>query len=1270
MIKIPRFMLRTLIYVPVGLLVFIALGIGTPIGSRFLVFTLQALIPSISMDYNSGTINKNLEVKNVTIFADDVTIKSSTVQIGWNPICFIHNQLCVNQLKADHLSVTVKQETNIAVQTVNKSLDKRSHKFLLPFTLSVKNALVKDVKVQVGKQEYKSNKLLFSGTWDQEGLNLNKLESTGFKMAGVWEQSSNQNVKPSNAKKLNTHSSKIKLPLVDLPFPIFVDNATLVDNQLTLDGYPFIFNSISIQNSSWISTHLKLDKFNFEHAGIKSYLTGEIDFNDDYPTNISTSLQVIDANNLHESPLKGLDKLAQLENQRLELRLTNDFSKLKFIGKGTGPVSFDFNGSLSLIDASLPFDINIEALSGEWTVPDGQLLAKNMTVNADGNIKDININVKGLFSSPYIPKLNLNGKAIVSKNGLRNIHLDAISESGNLSIKGGLGWENGINWDLDAILDNLAINQFGESYTDELPTLIISGAASSTSHFNSDNWSLKIKNANLQGKFSKQPLQIRGSIEADSNLNISGDEFVAEALGAKLTLNKNKRTNKQSGTFSSQNLANIVPHLYGRLHSIFTISKDKNQDTIIWHKTDAYNIGYRDTHTKKISLSGTYRPLQQHFDNTYLKAEMINAYGLLIKSIHLKMNGDFSNQKWVLEARSKAAVKAIINTSLINKRLKLSVPSINIKNKKALWTTNNEIEVNYDFPSQQGSINAFCFHNDQQRFCSNSKSQIGRNGKLTVNYGGNVEQLVHAFLPKHLNIVGKLNAQSTISWHDFSKPVGNFLVNMTPGTLTLYPHRKIPRVFAYQSIKIDAKLDENQLNIKNQLKAENYAQIDSNVTISVQTDHLLSGNMDISKLQLTPIAEFFPLFNTLSGRVDSKLTLSGSISDPKLNGNIKLSNGEVAFIKNPTRFHNIDMSVDLNNESGNIAANWNMDKGKATMNGSFSWPKGVLNGDVNIAGKNLTAIEPPLAILTVDPKINIKIDQNNVHVSGDINVTNGDITIAPLPKQGTPLSSDVVFVDNQQKSTPERKINFVSNLNVNVSNKLKINGMGLSGNLGGKLSLRQDAGSQPLLFGNIKVVNGNYRFLGQTLSIQKGGLEFVGPIKNPSLDIEAVKDITEDDVTVGVKVTGTANRPKITLFSNPTLEQAEIVSYLFQGRGFSSSSSSDEQNNNNALLLSAALTLGSQAGNNNPLAAIGDSAENLASKLGVSNIQLNANDDGKVAISGYIGDRLLLKYGYGVFDPGYELTVRYYLLSKLYLETVSSALGQSLDIYYRFDISK
>ncbi|MGL4834950.1 MAG: translocation/assembly module TamB domain-containing protein, partial [Shewanella sp.] len=139
--------------------------------------------------------------------------------------------------------------------------------------------------------------------------------------------------------------------------------------------------------------------------------------------------------------------------------------------------------------------------------------------------------------------------------------------------------------------------------------------------------------------------------------------------------------------------------------------------------------------------------------------------------------------------------------------------------------------------------------------------------------------------------------------------------------------------------------------------------------------------------------------------------------------------------------------------------------------------------------------------------------------------------------------------------------------------------------------------------------------------------------------------------------------PVVTLFSNPAKEQAEILSYIVKGSGFNNTN--NEQNN--SLMMGAALGLSSQL-SGGAINSIGSTATGLIEEFGFSNVQLDTNDEGRVAISGFIGDRLMVKYGVGVFNPGYEMTVRYYLLSQLYLETVSGTLGQSLDLYYNFNI--
>ncbi len=341
-----------------------------------------------------------------------------------------------------------------------------------------------------------------------------------------------------------------------------------------------------------------------------------------------------------------------------------------------------------------------------------------------------------------------------------------------------------------------------------------------------------------------------------------------------------------------------------------------------------------------------------------------------------------------------------------------------------------------------------------------------------------------------------------------------------------------------------------------------------------------------------------------------------------------------------------------------------MGDGQVTTEGTLIWPQGQFSGNVDIKGSNLAVIQPPMAILNVSPNLNMTFDRKQFAVKGQVNVPSGQIKIVPLAEGGVAVSNDVVFNDSiSEQVVKTSPYAVIADINVNVGKNLTIDGMGLKGKLEGNLLLQQQAFKPPMLFGDIKVNKGTYKFMGQTLNIDTGEVQFVGPIEVPNLNIEATKEIKNEDITAGVRVTGTPMRPVVALFSSPAKEQAEVLSYILTGKGFTSTS--NEQSN--SLMMGAALSLGAQF-DGGAMNSIGSTATGLIEKFGFSNVQLDTNDDGKVAISGYIGDDLMIKYGVGVFNPGYEMTVRYYLLSQLYLETVSGTLSQSLDIYYSFEI--
>ena len=77
------------------------------------------------------------------------------------------------------------------------------------------------------------------------------------------------------------------------------------------------------------------------------------------------------------------------------------------------------------------------------------------------------------------------------------------------------------------------------------------------------------------------------------------------------------------------------------------------------------------------------------------------------------------------------------------------------------------------------------------------------------------------------------------------------------------------------------------------------------------------------------------------------------------------------------------------------------------------------------------------------------------------------------------------------------------------------------------------------------------------------------------LNFEAIdkSDATEDDVTVGIRVTGLASNPTTTVFSDPAMSDTAALSYLLRLQGLSG------QSNDNAILTSMLVTAGvSQTG--------------------------------------------------------------------------------------------
>ncbi len=130
-------------------------------------------------------------------------------------------------------------------------------------------------------------------------------------------------------------------------------------------------------------------------------------------------------------------------------------------------------------------------------------------------------------------------------------------------------------------------------------------------------------------------------------------------------------------------------------------------------------------------------------------------------------------------------------------------------------------------------------------------------------------------------------------------------------------------------------------------------------------------------------------------------------------------------------------------------------------------------------------------------------------------------------------------------------------LNISLPEEaLHVRGRGLDAWLSGELLLKALPKQAPQLSGVIRVDRGKFTAYGQELAIERGEVTFQGLAENPALDIVAMRRGLA--VEAGVAITGSALQPKARLVSEPTVPDAQKLSWLILGRdSFAGGSSGD-----------------------------------------------------------------------------------------------------------------
>jgi translocation and assembly module TamB len=230
------------------------------------------------------------------------------------------------------------------------------------------------------------------------------------------------------------------------------------------------------------------------------------------------------------------------------------------------------------------------------------------------------------------------------------------------------------------------------------------------------------------------------------------------------------------------------------------------------------------------------------------------------------------------------------------------------------------------------------------------------------------------------------------------------------------------------------------------------------------------------------------------------------------------------------------------------------------------WGLTTSKGDVRIALHRFPILQRSDRYGMVSGNIDIDAALPRIAITGDVRADAGWVSLEIL--QSVPTLDDDVHVVRATDPPPAAQsgspMQLSLNLKYDMGPRFYITGMGLDAGLVGNIQIVMEDGRLSGE-GQLRTRGGRIESYGQKLQLRRGTLTFQGRLDNPILDIEALR--TGAQVEAGVRVSGTAQRPRIDLVSYPDVSDVEKLSWLVLGRA------PDEGGSDTALLLSAGAAL-------------------------------------------------------------------------------------------------
>ncbi|WP_319928105.1 autotransporter assembly complex protein TamB [Vreelandella zhuhanensis] len=1315
-------LLRLIIVFPLWLIGLVMLLSGlalSPWGTGFLLSQGEQR-GFYNLEHHEGDLLSHLVLEGFSLEAGSAQVDVSRFELKWADDCLLSGRLCIDRLHIEGADVRLlpTDDAEEAPQEETGNIVLPDIEF--PFRIELRSLELEDIALHLadGKRFHwkrfssgaiaEANQLQLLATKLVEprlylppspGVLLTEntdtpLDAQAINTAIALHQPEEVSVaeEPPLQEVEDTLEKRARLALPEVTLPLEVQIPQLSIDDFQVEG-AVAYTVEHLALSAVARRHeIEVQRLNVVTPDAEATLETSAILSEDYPLNATLNVRLNNEGGL-------LDDYPALVGQQIELHLDGSLSALQVALNIRGALNATLRGEVDVLAPEMPFQLNIASERLQWplqqdeaTAESAPYVVENLVANLDGSLTDYRVGLSLVTEGPQVPRTRV---ALTGEGDLEHFRWTPLSLTlgeGSLVSHGRMDWLDTLQVQARLRLDQLDPSLFIEELEGRL-----NGDLELAFAQQDNDWTVSIPTLSIDGRLQDYPLSLQAALEADSDLRVQLERF--DFAQGENRLQASGLVSEQQmdvdADIDLRQLESLHPELAGLLSGNVQAQGSLSQPNVMVDLRGS-DLRFAENNLETLALEGRMQGVDDPDIDLQLDIQNLNAAGQRLEMLALSLQGRVSDHRLRLEAqggpnaafsRAQLALDGRFNQQA--GRYQGDLNSLEVDAEIGDIRLNREVAVNYDLNTGQAQLSPFCLRRQQGGvLCLDQPLQASaEQGQASLTLRDVPMEMLEMGLPEGWQLEGDTTADVLATWGQGGAQWQADLRLISELAITALNDFGQPVSLPRTRLDTRVEATQTQARVEATLTLADAGEVGLDLTIDEPIgEGRLNGVISADDISLRPYRSLVVGMDVLEGNLGGEIQLSGTTTAPDLQGRLRLQGIQASGMDIPVEVEDGNIEVRLEGDRGDINGFLAAERGRLEITGDAYWP----GGDEWRIGVDLSAVESPLLVvlpefgrLEAAPDLRIRVTSDLLQVRGNVDIPWARLEVGDIPASAISPSQDEIIItqrdEREAELAAERAAAAATRnegpdtseelaqtgimvdvlITLSLGPDMMISAYGLESGLSGTLEVRQEGGALQL-FGDVNLVDGRFKAFGQDLLIRRGTLLFSGPPDLPILDFEAIRnpDTTQDDVIAGLRVSGSAEEPNVSIFSEPAMNETRALSYLLRGRPPEGDGGSVE-----GALVTGLIGMS--------LGRTGSAIGSIGESFGVDDLTLEttgAGEESQIAVSGQLTDDLSISYGVGIFSPIAELTLRYTLWRNLYVQVVSGA-NQAVDLVYTFSRS-